>query len=244
MRRIVGYHSVKEALKVRPKKVRTVFFKEGYDKSDQLKEMYDWVRSRGIPVKQVSDSFLKDLSQTHQGVGAEVTESPELDWESLKSDDNRLVVLLDSVVDPHNFGAIIRTSWLMGAAAVIVPKDRSVSLTPTASKSASGGVEHVPIETVTNLSETISELKELGFWTYGLGFENSKGLWEEEFPAKVALVLGAEGSGLREKTTKHCDIILKIAQLAPDASYNVSVSAGIAMAEVRRQWAVAGVDFD
>ncbi|MCB0394074.1 MAG: 23S rRNA (guanosine(2251)-2'-O)-methyltransferase RlmB [Bdellovibrionales bacterium] len=236
MRKVVGLHSVREALKVRPKSVRNVFVREGLEKNSAIEDIVDLARRNKVPVLTKNEKFLKDLSFTHQGVGCEVLEDPAVDFLSLKESEQSIVLLLDSVEDPHNLGAILRTAWLMGASALFLPKDRSVSLTPTACKSASGGAEHVPVEVVTNLSQTIDELKEWGFWIYGLGFENSKSIWKEDFPQKVALVLGSEGTGMREKTQKHCDIILNIWQTDPTASLNVSASAAIALAEVRRQW--------
>ncbi len=236
MRKIVGIHSCREALKVAPKCIQKVLFADGYEKSSGLSELYALADSAGLSIDVEQDTILAKWANHHQGVGVITTYETAYDWSRVKDENKQIIVVLDEVEDPQNLGAILRTSWLMGVSAVCVPSDRSVKLTPSVCKVASGGAEHVAVEEVTNISQTLTQFKDSGFWVYGLGFENSKNLWDEEFPNKVVLVLGAEGKGLRKKTEAHCDIILKIDQKDLSASYNVSVSTALALAEVRRQW--------
>src|SRR5690606_29125276 len=141
----------------------------------------------------------------------------------------------DQVSDPHNLGAVLRSAWLLKAQAVLVPQDRAVSVTPTVSKVAQGGVEHVPVVEVSPLDQELKRLKDLGFWIFGMSHKATGSLFTMKLPDKVVWVLGAEGSGLRKPVEKACDELISIPQTAADASFNVSVAAGLALAESYRQ---------
>lgn len=235
-RHVVGVHSVREVIKVRPRSIHSIWIKKGENLNEELSMIVDLAEREGISLNTCSESQLGTVCSSHQNVLAVVTEKPKIDWDSLDgSKKKELIILLDSIEDPHNLGAILRTAWLMGASGILIPQNRSVSLTPTAMKVACGGAEHVAVEEQTNLLTSIEKLKKMGFWVYGLAGETKQSIWDTDFSEKVALVVGAEDKGIRPLIRKNCDQIVSIPQLADGASYNASVAAAIAMSEIVRQ---------
>ena len=146
-----------------------------------------------------------------------------------------LVVLLDGVEDPHNLGAIIRTAHAAGAGAVIIPERRAATLTDVVGKSAAGALEHVPVVKVTNINRTLEELKDRGFWIYGLDERGGESYDRVEFATPTALVFGGEGKGLHEQVRKHCDAVVRIPMAGQISSLNVSVAAGVVLFEWKRR---------
>jgi 23S rRNA (guanosine2251-2'-O)-methyltransferase len=146
-----------------------------------------------------------------------------------------LLLILDGVQDPHNLGACLRVADGMGVHAVVAPKDRAVGLNQTVHKVASGAAEAVPFITVTNLARTLRDLKDKGIWVAGTGETGSVSLYEAKLEGPLALVLGAEGEGLRRLTLETCDQLISIPMLGQVESLNVSVAAGICLYEARRQ---------
>jgi 23S rRNA (guanosine2251-2'-O)-methyltransferase len=146
-----------------------------------------------------------------------------------------LLLILDQVTDPHNLGACLRTADAVGAHAVIVPKDHSVSITDTVRHIACGATEHIPFIQVTNLSRTMEQLKERGVWITGTSDEATKSLYEADLTGPVALVLGAEGGGMRRLTTEKCDFLVRIPMHGNVPCLNVSVAAGVCLFEALRQ---------
>lgn len=230
----IGIHAVKEALNTHPKWVDELWTKEGFGSSPQEKSILDLAQLRKIPIKAVPPKNLDLLGSGHQGVAAAMSSILELNYKDLEKEKS-LCVALDQVVDPHNLGAVLRTSWLFGASAIFTTKDRSAPLSPTVSKVAQGGLEHVPIYACTSMEQELKELKSKGFWIYGLSHNSTSTLYNLELPDKLVWVLGAEGSGLRKPIERACDELVSIPQIAPDASFNVSVAAGIALGESVRQ---------
>ena len=150
-----------------------------------------------------------------------------------------MVLALDGVEDTQNLGAVLRTSWLMGVNGIIIPEDRAVGLTASVHKVACGGAEHVPIHRTNQFNTPFEHLKKAGFWVFGLSHTAKRSIYDLQIPEKVIWVLGAEDKGLRTTTEKACDELVYIPQVSPTASYNVSVSAALALAETKRQWSVA-----
>jgi 23S rRNA (guanosine2251-2'-O)-methyltransferase len=140
-------------------------------------------------------------------------------------------VLLDGVEDPHNLGAIIRTAHAAGAAGVVIPERRAASLTDVVAKAAAGALEYLPVARVTNLNRTLEDLKERGYWIYGLDERGTETYDRVEYGEPTAVVLGAEGKGLHDQVRKHCDVLLRIPMSGKIASLNVSVAAGIVLFE-------------
>jgi 23S rRNA (guanosine2251-2'-O)-methyltransferase len=146
-----------------------------------------------------------------------------------------LLLVLDGVTDPHNLGACLRVADAMGAHAVIAPKDRAVGITPTVEKVASGAAETVPFISVTNLARALGELKEREVWVIGADQGAEHDLYSIKLDSPIAWVLGAEGEGMRRLTRETCDELASIPMMGSVESLNVSVSAGICLAETRRQ---------
>ena len=145
------------------------------------------------------------------------------------------LLVLDGVTDPHNLGALLRSADAAGVECVISPKDSSVGITPVVRKVASGAADTVPFCQVTNLARTLGELKDAGYWMYGAADEAADHYTAHDYRGPVALVMGAEGSGLRRLTREHCDVMIGIPMAGAVSSLNVSVAAGICLFEVVRQ---------
>ncbi|MBT5940874.1 MAG: 23S rRNA (guanosine(2251)-2'-O)-methyltransferase RlmB, partial [Rhodospirillaceae bacterium] len=149
-------------------------------------------------------------------------------------DDNAIVVILDQVTDPRNIGAIMRSATAFGAAAIIVPDKHTPEATAVLAKAASGALDRLPVARVTNLARALGQLKEAGFWTVGLDAEASQTLAEAKLSGKLAIILGAEGKGLRRLTAEKCDFLVKIPIDAQADSLNVSAAAAITLYEIVR----------
>ncbi len=160
---------------------------------------------------------------------------PEFEMSSLYELDESKILILDGVEDPQNLGAIMRTAWLMGVQVLVLPEFRSVSVTPVVHKVASGGVEHVPVLVVGSFEPLLRELKEMGYWVFGLSHKSTQNLLQMKLPPKTVWILGSEDKGLRVTTERLCDELVSIPQLSAEASYNVSVAAGMALFETERQ---------
>lgn len=233
---VVGIHSAAEALRVRPKKIREIWFREDFESAHQLRELAKQAEESGVPVKHRSLGQLDAIGSGHQGVALAVTENPELDWEQLKGPEPRIILILDGIEDPHNLGSMLRTGWLTGVAGILIPEDRAVGLTPSVCKVASGGAEHVPVESFTNIPSAIQDLKNAGFWVYGLSEKGVRKPWEFKLPEKVAWIVGSEGGGMRITTERACDELVKIPQVESGSSYNAAVAMAMALAETCRQF--------
>lgn len=231
----LGLHAVKEALKVRPQEIVKIALKSNWESVQELQEVASWAKRKNITIEVKRVEELDRIGSHHQGVMAEIKNFKEISLDQIGSSTHSTLMILDGIEDPHNLGAILRTSWLMGVEAIILPTDRAVGLTPTVHKVSCGGVEHVPVLKVVNLSQAIEQLKEKGYWIYGLSAQGNKTLNQLNIAEKVAWVLGAEDKGLRTTTEKKCDELVLIPQLDNAASYNVSVAAGITLYETCRQ---------
>lgn len=218
-----------EALSVHPDWVEEVFVQEG--KTQQLADFVQLAQKKSLKVKERKRTFFADLSEGHQGVAVSMKDRPR--WDG-KLKERSVVAFLDEITDPHNLGAILRTAWLMNVEVLFVPKNRAVGLTPTVCKVASGGAEHVPIEEA-HFTSQAEDLKKQGYWIFGLSEKGGQTLPQMKLPEKVALILGAEGSGLRTSTQKLCDELVRLPQSSAKASYNASVAFSLATYEFFRQ---------
>ena len=232
---VVGIHAVGELLKVRPQAVDTLWLREKYNDHSELSALFDLGKSRGIRVQLHNPAVLDRVIASHQGVMAFTQEEPELDFSALEAAEAATLVALDEVEDPHNLGAILRTAWLLGAQGILTPEHRSAHLSPAVSKVAQGAAEHVPVVRETALPERLKRLKEHGFWILGLSHKAKQTIYDLDIPAKVVWVLGSESSGLRKSVEGACDDFISIPQTVPEASYNVSVAAAMALGETFRQ---------
>lgn len=235
-----GWHAVEAVLKREPERLQQVWIQTGRQ-DKRVKSITDALDTLGVRWKVVHRRELDErVSGVHQGIVAAVSESREWTEDDLLaqlagSDRPPFLLVLDGVTDPHNLGACMRTADAVGIQAVIVPKDKSASLTPVARKVACGAAETVPFVRVTNLARFLRSLQDLGVWLIGTAGESDATLYQADFKGPVALVMGAEGKGMRRLTREHCDQLINIPMLGHVDSLNVSVATGVCLYEALRQ---------
>ena len=237
---IFGWHAVEAVLKQEPKRLQEVWIQTGRQ-DKRVQSVTESLDSLGVAWQIVHRKELdKRVSGVHQGVVAQVAESREWTEDDLLQalagqDAPTFLLILDGVTDPHNLGACLRTADAVGVQAVIVPKDKSASLSPTVRKVACGAAETVPLVRVTNLARFMRGLRDDGVWLIGTAGEVGSTLYQADFKGPVALVMGAEGKGLRRLTREHCDLLINIPMQGYVASLNVSVATGVCLYEALRQ---------
>lgn len=237
---LFGLHAV-EAL-IRKQSQRIIKLSLQIERKDKkIAALSALAKEHHVPMEWVSKQALDRITQeaNHQGViafcsNAEVYSEADLK-KLLQNVDMPCVLVLDNIQDPHNLGACFRVADAAGVHAIIAPKDKSASLTAVVSKVACGATETVPFVQVTNLVRALEELKALGIWIYGAAGEADHVLYQTNFSGPVAIVMGAEGTGLRRLTREHCDGLIKIPMQGTVSSLNVSVATGIFLFEVVRQ---------
>jgi 23S rRNA (guanosine2251-2'-O)-methyltransferase len=236
---LFGFHAVTVRLKVAPKTIRELHV-EASRRDQRMKQFLAKVEEAGIAVIDSDDERLQKMAGTHrhQGVVAKVEAVQQvhsLDDLLDSLTEPPLLLVLDGVTDPHNLGACLRVADGAGAHAVIAPKDHAVGLNATVAKVASGAAESVPYFMVTNLARTLKELKERDIWIIGTSDDAPRALYAAELKGPTAIVLGAEGAGMRQLTRKHCDELVSIPMMGAVESLNVSVASGVCLYEARRQ---------
>ncbi len=234
---IAGRNAVSEALKS-GRAIDTVWVSKG-EHSGNLPALIAQCRKRDIPVKEVDSRKMDTLSQNHQGILAfaackEYATLDELFQNAAEKGVPPFFVICDELEDPHNLGAVIRTAEAAGANGVIIPKRRAVGLTATVYKASAGAVEYMPVTRVTNLTETIKELKKRQMWVYGLDM-NGEQWCAGDLTGPIAIVVGSEGRGISRLVREQCDGILSLPMQGNINSLNASVACGIALYEVVRQ---------
>ncbi|WP_047862590.1 23S rRNA (guanosine(2251)-2'-O)-methyltransferase RlmB [Archangium gephyra] len=241
-RYVYGVNPVLESLRAHAERVERLFVTEGQLAAKAAAEIFSRARDCGIRVERVPRERLAAMADggVHQGVVAELRGFEYAELEDLleaaeKSGRPALLVVLDGIQDPHNFGAIIRSAHAMGAHGVVIAKDRAVPVTGVVAKASAGAVEHCPIARVVNLSRTLEELKEAGVWIAAADPHSNQPLWSARLDGPLALVVGAEGAGVRQGVLEHCDFRLGIPMLGQVGSLNASVSAAILLYEAARQ---------
>ena len=240
---LFGFHAVGVRLKTAPQSVLEVFF-DASRRDARMRQFTDRAREAGVRLVESDGLRLAKMcgSHGHQGVVArvdavaQVTSLDEL-LEQLEAAGTAqpLLLVLDGVTDPHNLGACLRVADGAGAHAVIAPKDHAVGINATVAKVASGAAETVPYFMVTNLARTLGELKERSIWCIGASDDAPQSLYQADLKGPVALVLGAEGAGLRQLTRKTCDALVSIPMRGAVESLNVSVASGVCLYEALRQ---------
>jgi 23S rRNA (guanosine2251-2'-O)-methyltransferase len=235
---IGGFHAVIAALEDSADKPFEVLLADSRH-DERARRVQALAQEHGVVVRSVSRSDLdmKAPELRHQGVLAYVPERAFLGEDLLytPADPSRMLLVLDGVQDPHNFGACLRSAEAAGAAAVIVPRDRSAGLTAVTQKAAAGAAERVPVVAVTNLVRALEKLKELGYWITGLAGEAEETLFDIDLTGPLVLVMGGEGEGMRRLTRETCDRLVKIPMKGKIESLNVSVAAAVCLYEALRQ---------
>ncbi|WP_295854708.1 23S rRNA (guanosine(2251)-2'-O)-methyltransferase RlmB [uncultured Xylophilus sp.] len=241
---LFGFHAVGVRLKTAPASIIEIYY-EPTRRDARMRQFLERVAEAGVRLIEADGLRIAKLagSQGHQGVAARVQpleQARSLDdlLEKLEADagaEPPLLLILDGVTDPHNLGACLRVADGAGAHAVLAPKDHAVGLNATVAKVASGAAETVPYFMVTNLARTMNELKERNIWCIGTAEDAPQTLYQTDFRGPVALVLGAEGPGMRQLTRKTCDSLISIPMRGGVESLNVSVASGVCLYEARRQ---------
>lgn len=227
---VYGRNVAKELLE-NNKNVQKIILQDGFN-DKEIKSLIDF---RKIPVQYKSKREIDDLANgVHQGIILFIPDYKYKDLDDVLTDEASFFVLLDHLEDPHNLGAIVRTCEAAGVDAIIMPKDRQVQVNATVMKTSVGTLENVDIVTVSNLNNTISELKKNGFWVVGTALEDSVDYRSIDYSSKIALVIGNENSGMSNLVKKSCDFIAKIPMYGKTNSLNASVAAGIMIYEVIR----------
>jgi len=236
---LFGFHAVGVRLKTAPQSIIEIYF-EATRRDARMRQFLERANAAGARLIEADNLRLAKLcgSHGHQGVAARV--EPVAQIHSL--DDlldavvgPPLLLVLDGITDPHNLGACLRVADGAGAHAVIAPKDHAAGINATVAKVASGAAETMPYFMVTNLARTLGELKERSIWITGTSDDAPKTLYQVDFKGPTAIVLGAEGAGMRQLTRKNCDELVSIPMHGAVESLNVSVASGVCLYEALRQ---------
>ena len=236
---VFGIHAVGALLQRAPQDVLELFVMKDRD-DKRMQPLIQEARQNGVSVQFCNRKTLDDMvGGQHQGIIAKArlqSSGSEADLAAIIAQhDKPFILVLDGVTDPHNLGAILRSADAAGVHAVVSPKDRSVKLTSVVRKVACGAAESVPFITITNLARTLRELQDAGVWVVGTAGETETTIYQADFKGPLAIVLGAEGEGLRRLTRETCDSLVKIPMFGSVSSLNVSVAAGICLFEAVRQ---------
>lgn len=243
-RLVYGINVVVSLLDTAPERIMQLFMQDNLG-AKRLQRMQASLDRAGVAVSKVSADQLAAMTGTagHQGVAASVQPGPALGdaeaLELLESLSRPLVLLLDSIEDPRNFGACLRSADAAGADLVVIARSRNVGLTPVVSKTAAGAAETQPIAQVSNLARFMASMRELGIWLIGTDGQAEMSLFEADLAQPTGFVLGAEGRGLRRLTRERCDLLVSLPLLGSVESLNVSVATGVCLYEAVRQRSVS-----
>jgi 23S rRNA (guanosine2251-2'-O)-methyltransferase len=239
--KLYGLHAVQAALDYSPKTINKAWT-DTQRQDKRLSQAINDLRDLGIEPESVDRKKLDRLadSQNHQGIVIEVDMPAELSENDLKTAVENLTtpalfLVLDNVQDPHNFGACLRTADATGVHGVIITKDNATGITPTVCKVASGAAETVPVYQVTNLARTLRWLKGEDLWIIGAAGDTTQSAYQTDFSVPMALVIGAEGKGMRRLTREQCDMVVKLPMRGKVESLNLSVATGVLLYEAIRQ---------
>lgn len=239
---IFGVNPVMEALKGRPETVTRIAIAQGVVNNRVQGELMTRAKEARVKVEVVDRDRLDRMTdgEAHQGIVAEVKDFEyiglaELIQKAKSSGRQPLVVLLDGIQDPHNVGAIIRSAHAFGAQGVVIMKDRASQVTGVAVKASAGATSHMNVARVTNLSRAIEELKDAGFWSVAADPEGKEIAWQAKLTGPLAVIVGAEGSGVRKGVLSHADYRVRIPMQGQVGSLNASVSTGVLLYEIARQ---------
>ena len=240
-RYIYGIHPALEALRATPSEVERVLFAEEAQRGP-LAEVSALARKLGLAIETVPRTRLAHLAGggVHQGVVVRVAEFAYADLGDVieaasAAGPGGLVMLLDGIEDPHNFGALVRSASALGAHGVVIGKDRAVGVTPTVVKSSAGAVAHIPIARVTNLARALGQLKDAGLWAVGADMSGDRFPEQVDMRTPTVLVVGSEGQGIRRIILEACDFRVRVPMTGPVSSLNASVAGAILLYEVGRQ---------
>lgn len=238
---LAGIHSVESALQHDAGNILTMHVERG-SQNPRVLELAERARRAGISVQTSDRAALERLAEgaRHQGIVAAYRPPPPRGEQDLlplveAAGAQALVLVLDGVTDPHNFGACLRSAEAAGVCVVLTPRDKAVGLTPTVRRASAGAADRVPVIAVTNLARSLRTLKDAGVWLVGLTGDGERSIHELELTGPLALILGSEGQGMRRLTREVCDFTAFIPMRGAAESLNVSVAAGVVLFEALRQ---------
>lgn len=237
---LYGIHALEAVVNREPERLIELYVLKGRD-DEKLRNIINQARRFGVAIQFCQRKVLDDKvnGEQHQGVVARAKPGRVLDEKDLDDilsrEDKPFILILDGVTDPHNLGACLRSADAAGVHAMVVPKDKSANLTPTARKVACGAAETTPLIQVTNLARTLRQLQEAGVWVVGTAGEAEQLIYDVNLSGPMALVMGAEGKGMRRLTRDVCDELIKLPMAGAVSSLNVSVATGICLYEIVRQ---------
>ena len=227
---VYGRNVAKDLLN-NPRKIQKVFLQEGFSDKELISMLEKSNLSYQIKTKREMDDLAKGV---HQGIILSIPDYHYNNLESILDSNEEVIVILDHIEDPHNFGAIIRTCEAAGIHSIIIPKDRQVQVNSTVMKTSVGTVDSMNIVSVSNIVNSIEKLKNSGYWIVGTALENSVDYREVDYSGKIAIVIGNEGNGISQLVSKKCDYLVKIPMYGKTNSLNASVATGIMIYEVIR----------
>lgn len=240
LNKLEGRNPVLEALKSK-RPINKILISKG-EKEGSIKQIITLAKESGIVLQEVEKSILDSMSSTHshQGVIAYVSVKEYVEVEDIlkiaeEKNEPAFLIILDSITDVQNLGSIIRTANAVGAHGIIIPKRRAVGLTATVSKASAGAIEYVPIARVTNLAQTIEQLKKNNIWVVGTDTSGEKAFFENDLRGPVALVIGSEGEGMGKLIREKCDFVVNIPMKGEISSLNAAVAGAIVMYEILKQ---------
>lgn len=237
---VYGIHAVTTLLQRSPSQVVEIWVQKGRQDA-RMQALLDLAEEHGLSVMEADKGLMNQKADgNHQGIIALRKPMPGRSEKHLPDlldgiEGNAFILILDGVTDPHNLGAVLRTADAAGVHIVIAPKDRSAPLNATVSKVACGAAEAVPYIQVTNLARTMKELQERGIWIVGTAGEAEQNVYQQSLTGPLALVMGAEGQGMRRLTRENCDYLINIPMAGEVSSLNVSVATGVCLFEALRQ---------
>lgn len=241
---LYGIHALESVIQREPERLIELFVLKGRD-DKSIHSIVNQARKFGTSVQFCQRKTLDDKVDggQHQGVVAKVKPAKQFSENDLAaivdskiaSGKNPFLLILDGVTDPHNLGACLRTADAAGVDAVVVPKDKSAALTPVVRKVACGAADVIPLVQVTNLARTLRDLQQAGVWIVGTAGEAENSIYDCKLIGPMALVMGAEGKGMRRLTREHCDELIKLPMAGSVSSLNVSVATGVCLYEIVRQ---------
>jgi 23S rRNA (guanosine2251-2'-O)-methyltransferase len=240
---LYGRNAVRETLRAERRRVYRVLLAEGLAPSPVVAEIASLCKERHIPTQFVPRDQLEQVarSDSHQGVAAQVAGFPYSPWQEMlaeagKRGEMALLLMLDSVQDPQNLGSLVRTAEALAAHGIILPKRRSVEVTPAVVNASAGSVEHMRVDQVSNLTQTMERLKQEGVWAVGLeDTPDAQPYTEADLARPLVLVVGGEGPGLGRLLRERCDFLIWLPMRGHVSSLNVAVAASVALYEVERQ---------
>jgi 23S rRNA (guanosine2251-2'-O)-methyltransferase len=239
MSRVVyGLRPVEELLRARRGEIAAVYFADG-DRTPMVVALAALAKAHGVHAEVRARSEIEALAPgaVHQGVVAVVGDFQYVELSDLLAprDEPPLILVLDGIQDPHNLGALVRSAHVLGAHGVVIPRDRAAQVTPAVVKASAGATEHTPIARVTNITRALEELKEAGLWIVGAVADGGDDPWRIDLTGAIAVVLGAEGSGVRPLVARTCDLRVRIPMAGQVASLNVSAAGAVLLYEATRQ---------